>query len=294
MNVDEPAGMNISFRRVVGALKRRRLVVGVALVAVVAVFAVVVTNRDDSSLSFDPVPPKGATEEESTELAPDDEEGSPHVVLPDDFDPSTNTERTVPDELRSDSDNALDVKSAKFIDGNGPYELEWKVARKSGDPVSCRNCAFVDERVKLIIKAVLESDIAESVEEIVGLDPTRTLAGDYSGNGWQVEFVVGSGASGYKNGEQIAEWLLKNSRDNKIYSILWRNLLYKEAGKCDAKLAETAPVEAYPQDVPERGDEAAARDAGMDRVVVASPAYEPKFEDRDGAQFVSAWKATGC
>ena len=293
MDVEQTNGGESPLRRILGSSSRNRTIAGTSVV-VVALIATFVLVRLGSDSKVDFLAPKGGADEDAKELTADDPKGSPHVVLPDEFDPSSNEKRTVPEELTTDADEVLTVESATLVDGNGPYDLVWTVKRSAGDPVACRNCAFVDARVKSIIKAVLDSDVAEGVEEIIGLDVTRTLAGDYSGNGWQAEFVVGSTATGYKNGEQLAEWILKNSKDNKVHSVLWRNLLYKEDGVCDANLAEAAPVEAYPQDVPETGDAQAIRDAGMDRIIVSSPSYEPTFEDRDGAQFVSAWKATGC
>lgn len=261
------------------------------VVAVVAVGLVVILGGGgDSNLS--PGVKSGA--EEKKVLDAGDPNGSPHVVLTEAFDPEANPDAKVPDELKKDADEELTVEEASLEAGSGPYDLVWKLKRKKGDPVSCFNCAFVDKRVKTIIKGALESDAAEGITRINGLDITRTAAGDYAGNGWQAEFVVGSTPAGYKNGEEIATWLLGNSKDNHIYSVLWRNLFYNEADSCDAKLESAAPVEPYPQDVSESADAATLRDAGMDRIVVTSPSYFPQFEDRDGAQFVTGWKATGC
>jgi hypothetical protein len=72
---------------------------------------------------------------------------------------------------------------------------------------------------------------------------------------------------------------------------MWQNLLYSHS-ECGTKLLEVAPVEAYPIAIP--ANPSAQRDAAMDRVVVASPSYIPQFEDRDGAQFVTGWKASSC
>ena len=264
---------------------------GLALIAIVFVGALAIGGNDRQSITG---PDVKSAADESEVLAADDTKGSPHVVLTEEFDPEANPERKVPDELKKDADEVLTVEEATFNEGTGPYDLVWKLKRKKGDPVSCINCAFVDKRVKSIINATLESDASEGINQIVGLDVTRTMAGDYSGNGWQVEFVVGSSASGYKNGEELATWLLGHSKDNHIYSVLWRNLFYNESDSCTAELETTSPVEAFPQEISTAENSAMARDAGMDRIVVSSPAYTPQFEDRDGAQFVTGWKATGC
>jgi hypothetical protein len=264
--------------------KATRAIIAVLVVAVVAI-AVVFMSRGDSQDSV--FVPRGDTEEV---LAVDDPQGSPHFALPSDFDPSVNTDAEVPAELRKDADGALTVKSASFIAGEGPYVLDWRM--KNGDSdISCLNCAMLDARLKNIIAAVLSSGSAEGIERIVGVEPARTLAGDYSGNGWQVEFVVGTSAKARKAGEQISAWLLENSVENKVLSVMWQNLLYSHS-ECGTKLLEVAPVEAYPIAIP--ANPSAQRDAAMDRVVVASPSYIPQFEDRDGAQFVTGWKASSC
>jgi hypothetical protein len=221
---------------------------------------------------------------------PDDPMGSPHFALTSDFDPSVNTTSEVPEELKTDADDILTVRSASFVDGEGPYILDWKL--KNGDAtISCLNCAMLDARLKTIIAAVLSSGSVEGIEKIVGVEPARTIAGDYSGNGWQVEFVVGTSAKSRKAGEQISAWLLENSVDNKVLSVMWQNLFYSQS-ECGTRLLDVAPVEAYPNAIPETSS--AQRDAAMDRVVAASPSYIPQFEDRDGAQFLTGWKASSC
>ena len=279
--------MKQQIRSLVGRLaqlSRKSQAMG-AVVVVALVLVVVVVSRggsDDSAFI-----PKGDADEV---LAADDAKGSPHFALTSDFDPSINTEAEVPEELRTDADGALTVKSASFIAGEGPYVLDWKM--KNGDSdISCLNCAMLDARLKKIIAAVLSSGNAEGIEKIVGVEPARTIAGDYSGNGWQVEFVVGTTAKSRKAGEQISAWLLENSVENKVLSVMWQNLLYSQS-ECGTKLLDVAPVEAYPTAIP--ANPSAQRDAAMDRVVVASPSYIPQFEDRDGAQFLTGWKASSC
>jgi hypothetical protein len=265
-------------------LSRKSQAIG-AVIVVALVLVVVVVSRggsDDSAFI-----PKGDADEV---LAADDANGSPHFALTSDFDPSVNTKAEVPEELRTDADGALTVKSASFVAGEGPYVLNWKIRNGDSD-ISCMNCAMLDARLKKIIAAVLSSGNAEGIEKIVGVEPARTIAGDYSGNGWQVEFVVGTSAKSRKAGEQISAWLLENSVENKVLSVMWQNLLYSQS-ECGTKLLDVAPVEAYPSAIP--ANPSAQRDAAIDRVIVASPSYIPQFEDRDGAQFLTGWKASSC
>lgn len=279
--------MKAQIQRLVGqfrALSKKTQLVAVAIVLLSAAAFVVMSRGGANDSAFIP---KGDAAEV---LAADDANGSPHFALTSDFDPSVNTNSEVPEDLKTDADEILTVKSAAFIEGEGPYVLDWKL--KNGDStISCLNCALLDARVKKIIAAVLASGSADGIEKIVGVEPARTMAGDYSGNGWQAEFVVGATAKGHQTGEKIASWLLENSVDNKVLSVLWQNLLYASS-ECGNKLLDVAPVEAYPSAIP--ATPSAQRDAAMDRVIVASPTYTPQFEDRDGAQFLTGWKATSC
>lgn len=256
-----------------------------ALVVVIAVAGVSFSLRGGSG--EDTLIPRGDGEET---LAADDPNGSPHFVLTEDFDPSENESKQVPDDLKNDADGILEVDSAEFVDGAGPYSLVWKI-ENGNDTIDCINCVMLDARLKRIIKAVVDAGLADDVSEIQGVDPMRTVAGDYAGNGWQVEFVVGENAAGIAAGESLASWFRANSVDMRVLSVTWRNMIHG-SGACGIDISTIAPVEAYNSAV---GNLASARrDAAMDRVVVASPAYVPVFEDREGAQFVQGWRATTC
>lgn len=280
--------MSSMFARLLVALRSmsRRPAAALVGVAVVigAVGGFVLTRGGDSEDVFIP---RGDSEET---LALSDPAGSPHFALTSDFDPSSNQEKTVPEDLQEDSDEVLTVDSAEFVDSEGPYALVWKI-ENGDDTIDCVNCVMLDARLKKIIKSVVDAGLADDVTQIVGADPARTLAGDYSGNGWQVEFVVGNSAKGQQVGDQISNWFLENSVDQKVFSVMWQNRLYSSAS-CGNALIEVAPVELYPSAIPNTS--AAKRDAALDRVMVASPTYAPVFENRDGAQFVSGWKATSC
>jgi hypothetical protein len=264
--------------------KNARIALAVGVVAVIAGVAFVVTRGGSSDIGFIS---RGAGDEL---LKPDDASGSPHFALTSDFDPASNEKREVPKDMQEDPDGVLTVKSASFVDGEGPYVLDWKI--KNGDSnISCLNCVMLDVRVKKIIAAVIASGTGDSIEKIQGVDPARTVAGDYSGNGWQAEFIVGNSAKGVQAGEKISTWLLENSSDNKVMSVMWRNMLYSQ-NECGKKLIDASPVEAYSSAIP--ADAQAQANAAMDRVIATSPSYIPQFEDRDGAQFVTGWKATSC
>lgn len=257
--------------------------VGVVVAAALVGFAVLRGPSGDSL----PIIPKGDAE---TLLAPDDPSGSPHFQLSSDFDPAVNEKKAVPDGMDSDPDGVLEVTSASMVPAGGPLALVWTIV--AGDAsVECVNCALLDVRVKRIIASAIEAGVTDGVTRINGVDPARTLAGDYSGNGWQVEFVVGDSARAQQTGETISAWALAHSSEIHVLSVLWQNLLYG-SDECGRNLEGTPPVEAYPTAVPE--DAASRADAGMDRVIIASPSYVPRFEDRDGAQFLSGWKATSC
>lgn len=273
-------------RSVVDRLRSPRVLLSVAATIAVLTGVIVVMSAGGGDEELTLVP-RGDSEEV---LPPSDPAGSPHFVLTDDFDPAVNTSRKVPDFLSSDPDGLLDVEESVMSDGTGPYDIVWRIARGGGQ-VDCVNCAMLDARLKSIIASVLESPAGEGVESVIGVDTARTLAGDYAGNGWQAEFVVGDGAEGVASGEKVASWLLANSAEGRILSVTWQNLL-RAASKCGTDLSAVAPVEAYNSDP---GSSAAARrDAALDRVVVASPAYSPVFEDRDGAVVLQGWRATSC
>jgi hypothetical protein len=270
-------------RFIAEASPRVQLSIGAGAVVIVLALGLVLRSSGTSLFSS-----KGDAEKT---LAADDQKGSPHVVLPKELDPGTNTKRTVPKNMSADHSKILTVKSAELVDGSGPYNLVWTITGKDDKEFKCINCAFVDDRVKKIIAAVVATDNASDIDHIEGLDPSRTLAGDYIGNGWGAQIVVGVTAKGFKAGEAISQWLIDNSKANSVFSVLWQNMMYT-AGECKKDLSTSAPVEAYHTAI---GSSAANRaDAGIDRVIFSSPSYSPVFEDRSGTQFISGWKPTSC
>lgn len=271
--------------RFLGLTPRVRVGVVTSLVLLIGAGVFVMTNGStDSDMTI----PKGDAD---TILAADDPRGNPHLLLPDAFNPAVNTNKEVPEDYQGDASGALTIKSAKFVTANGPYVLQWKLKVGKYGKVKCDNCLLIAPRLRKVLAEILKLDAAGSIEQIQGYDASRTTAGDYLGNGWQMQIIVGNSAKGYKDGDSIAQWLLGNSKDNAVQGVLWQNLLYS-VEECGKDLSSAAPVEAYPQAV---GADAAARaDAGIDRIIVSSPEYTPILEDRDGAQFVAGWKPTKC
>lgn len=279
--------MRSVFARVVASLRAlpnwARGVVALVVLLAVATYSLTSGGGSDETV----VIPRGDGEET---LAANDPKGSPRFALTDDFDPAQNTDGEVPESFETDVDDVLEVESAEMVESGGPYALVWKI-ENGNDTIDCVNCALLDVRLKRVIQAVIDAGLADDVSEIQGVDPMRTVAGDYSGNGWQVEFVVGSSAAGQQAGERISAWLLENSVEQRVLSVMWQNRIHS-AQECSTALLDLSPVEMYPTGIPNSAS--ARRDAAMDRVGVASPSYVPQFEDREGAQFLSGWKATSC
>lgn len=265
------------------SMRARALSVGVAVILLAALAIVVTRGGENSSFT-----PKGDAEEI---LGADDPRGNPHILLPDAFNPTVNTKKEVPEEYKGDASGSLTVKSAKFVDGNGPYVLQWKVKVGKYEKVKCNNCLLIAPRLRKLLAEILKLDAAGSIESIQGYDPSRTVAADYLGNGWQMQIIMGNSSNAYKDGDAIAQWLLTNSKDNAVQSVLWQNLLYSSE-ECGNDLSSVPPVEAYSQAV--GNNDAERADAGIDRVIVSSPEYTPILEDRDGAQFIAGWKTAKC
>lgn len=212
------------------------------------------------------------------------------IVFPSAIDPASNPDRVVPSDLATDTSEALTVASAELSDSNGVYELVWTLS----NGVKCVNCAFVEPRVRKIIASVMEQPFASSITEVRGADPSRTAAADYAGRGWQAEFLVSS----TEVGDQIVAYVTTcetdscRSKDLHIGEVIWQNKVL-ESATCGDDLSKVASAEAFPLPLAEIPASAAA-DAGIDRVIVASPAYRPILKDSDDGFVVSGWNETGC
>lgn len=192
----------------------------------------------------------------------------------------------------------LSLASWRFVDGDGPKVLEWTITDGDGGSWTCQNCFYLPPRLQGVVSEVLGMTIADHLDDVIGWEPARTQPGDYAGNGWQVEFVFGSDADGGNAAQGLVTWLMGcpdgtcTAHTLRVSDVVWNNRLWSSAG-CGQDMATVAPLVLYPGYV--AGTSAAAdRDAGIDRVIVASPAYRPFFEDRNGALFMSSWQSTGC
>ncbi len=230
-------------------------------------------------------------------IPPSDPDGSPRPTLFPEAHPAHADAGVVTAAAKVDDSGALSLWSWAYEAGDGPSVLVWNFNLEDG-LVPCRNCAYLATRLRNLIGEVLALPSASALDEVVGFDPARTTPGDYAGNGWQVEFVYGTDADGLDAAADLAEWLLDCSDGScrgellDFSHVLWRNRLYASAG-CGEDFGYVAPYEVYPgyeQGTSDAGD----RDAAFDRVIVASPAYRPLWEDRNGAQVLTAYLATGC
>jgi hypothetical protein len=210
--------------------------------------------------------------------------------------PSDSNAGVVSDAHKVDDSGKLEIADAKFEDGNGPKDLIWSLTTEDGE-VDCKNCAYLPTRLRSLIAEVLDTPIGSKVKSIVGWEPSRSTPGDFSGYGEQVEFVFESDRDGGFAAQALANWLLNcdetcRANDLSFSDVLWNNTLWSSQG-CGQDMATVVPSTLYAGFESGKSDEA-DRDAGIDRVIVASPAYRPFFEDRGGLQVMVAWQVTGC
>ncbi len=194
--------------------------------------------------------------------------------------------------------NSMSLASWRFAPGDGPSVLEWTITDGDGGSWTCQNCFYLPARLQGVVSEVLGMPIADHLDDIMGWEPARTQPGDYAGNGWQVEFVFGADADGGNAAQGLVTWLMGcpdgtcTADVQRVSDVVWNNRLWSSAG-CGQDMATVAAQVLYPGYV--AGSSAAGdRDAGIDRVIVASPAYRPMFENRNGALFMSSWQSTGC
>lgn len=222
-------------------------------------------------------------------VAADDASANTLVEFPSELSPARNPDGLVPDGLRSDTEAILDVVSAEMVPSNGAYELVWTL----DNGVRCVNCAFVEPRVKAIIADVLGQSFGDSISEVRGADPSRIAAADYAGRGWQAEFVTDR-----ETGDQIVAYVTACSSDAcrpaelRIGELIWQNKAYTSA-RCGDDFDDLSGTDAYAYSLEELPASVFAS-AGIDRVVIASPAYRPVLRADDGGFVVDGWIETGC
>jgi hypothetical protein len=210
--------------------------------------------------------------------------------------PSDANAGVVSDTHSVDDSGRLEIASAKFVDGNGPKDLIWSLTTDDGE-IECKNCAYLVTRLRTLIAEVLDTPVGGKVKSIVGWEPSRSNPGDFSGYGEQVEFVFANDRDGNFAAQALSNWLLNcdetcRASDLSFSDVVWNNLLWSSRG-CGQDMATVVPNVLYAGF--ESGKSAEAdRDAGIDRVIVASPLHRPFFEERDGLQVMVAWQVTGC
>jgi hypothetical protein len=125
-----------------------------------------------------------------TYLAPTNALGAPRPILPIEASLESNTARSVSPTLRTDADGVLTVTAASWV-GATPMTLRWTISTATGS-LQCDNCAFVTPKTKRLIKEVIAVKLDGSgIKSIRGLDPMAIKIGQFLGNGWGAEFIVG-------------------------------------------------------------------------------------------------------
>jgi hypothetical protein len=210
--------------------------------------------------------------------------------------PSDANAGVISDSHKVDDSGRLEIASAKFVDGNGPKDLIWSITAGDAE-IECRNCAYLPTRLRTLIAEVLDTPVGGKVKSIVGWEPSRATPGDFSGFGEQVEFVFANDRDGSFAAQALSNWLLNcdetcRANDLSFSDVVWNNMLWSSRG-CGQDMATVVPNTLYAGF--ESGKSAEAdRDAGIDRVIVASPSHRPYFEEREGLQVMTAWQVTGC
>lgn len=239
-------------------------------------------------------------------LASSDVAGSPRPVLPAEASISSNAAKTVGAALRTDADGVLTVSAAEWVGTATPLTLRWTVSGKA-----CDNCAFLSVSAKKVVKALLAANLAGSgITGVRGFDPTVVGVGQYQGNGWGFEVLIGDSASaaGQKTGNAIRDWALGCTGDTAstcrnvdlgIGELRWKNQVWSVAD-CTSALQNGGPRMLL-ADVSKllkgaSADTAALvrQRAAIDRVVVGVPSYRPVFASSGDARALTGFASTGC
>lgn len=241
-----------------------------------------------------------------TYLATTDANGAPRPALPADAAVSTNAGKNPSAGYATDADGILGVSSAQWVGSSVPLALRWTVGG-----VPCDNCAFLSSSAKKIVKALLAAKfVGSGITGIRGLDPTAVGLGQYQGNGWGFEVLVGDVASAdaQKTGNAIRDWVLGCSGntastcrnvDLGIGELRWKNQIWSVAD-CTSALQNGGPTLLLP-DASKLLKGATAETASLirqraaiDRVVVATPKYRPVFASTGTARALTGFASTGC
>lgn len=243
---------------------------------------------------------------QATYLATTDVAGSPRPVLPAEASITSNATKAVGTTLRTDSDGILTVTAAEWVGTSTPMTLRWTIAGKP-----CDNCAFLSTTAKKAVKALLAANFAGSgITSIRGFDPTVVGVGQFQGNGWGFEVLIGDSTSlaAQKTGNAVRDWVLGCTGDTAstcknvdlgIGELRWKNQVWAVAD-CTSALQNGGP-KMLVADVSKllkgaSADTAALvrQRAAIDRVVVATPTYRPVFASTGDARALTGYASTGC
>jgi len=241
-----------------------------------------------------------------TYLATTDVAGAPRPALPAEASITTNAAKAVGNSYRSDADGVLAVSAAEWTGTATPLTLRWTV---NGKP--CDNCAFLSASTKKVVKALLAANLAGSgITGIRGLDPTAVGVGQYQGNGWGFEVLIGDPASAeaQKTGTAVRDWVLNCSGDTAstcrnvdlgIGELRWKNQIWSVAD-CTSALQNGGPkillADATKLLKGANADTASLvrQRAAIDRVAIATPTYRPVFASSGDARALTGFASTGC
>lgn len=243
---------------------------------------------------------------QSMYLATTDPLGAPRPTLPAEASITSNAAKTVSTALRTDSTGVLTVSAAEWVGTSTPLTLRWTV-----NGIPCDNCAFLSSSAKKIVKALLATTLAGSgIKSIRGLDPTAVGLGQYQGNGWGFEALIGDATNtdAIKTGNAIRDWALgctggtastcKNV-DLGIGEVKWKNQIWS-VSDCTSALQNGGPRQLV-ADVSKLLKGASAdqvtlvrQRAAIDRVAIATPTYRPVFASSGTARALTGFASTGC
>jgi len=241
-----------------------------------------------------------------TYLASTDPLGAPRIVLPAEASVTGNASKAVSAQYATDSAGVLAVTKAEWVGTSTPMTLRWTVGG-----IACDNCAFLSTGSKKIVKSLLALKVDGSgIKSIRGVDPSAVGLGQFSGNGWSIEAVVGDPGSvaTAATGNSILNWALSCSGntastcrnvDLGIGELRWKNEIWTVAD-CTSALQNGGPrmlIADVKSQLKGATAETAAlvrQRAALDRVVLSAPLYRPVFATSGNTKTLTGFASTGC
>ena len=244
-----------------------------------------------------------------TYLASTDDLGAPRPILPVEASLESNPSRAVSTALRTDASGVLTVAAASWV-GSTPMTLRWTITTTAGS-LQCDYCAFVAAKTKRLIKEVTSVKFDGSgIKSIRGLDLTATKVGEFAGNGWGVELLIGEPGDieAAATGNAIRDLLLSCSGTTAstcknvslgAAELKWKNQVWSTSD-CVSALRNGGPrqlIDGVTAALKGATAETAAlirQRAALDRVVVGLPAYRPVFSSSGTTRTLTGFASTGC